>query len=88
MHFAEALIPRDEAIAMAAEVLRGLVARNAAYYARAPASTPDPQQPVLAAIRAEDAWYFIPFARRGGVGQPVTVRVNGLTKAVVVDAKF
>ena len=88
MHFAEALIPRDEAVAMAAEVLRGLADRNAAYYAKAPGYTPDPARPVFASIRAEDAWYYIPFARAGGVGQPVIVRVNGLTKAVVVDAKF
>jgi len=85
MHFAEALVPRDEAIALAAAEIRRLADRNAAYYARDPGLAPDADRPLLDRIRAEDAWYFIPFARRSETRDPVVVRLNALTKAVVVE---
>ena len=85
MHFAEALLARDEAVAMAASAVRSFCDRQAAYLARAPHLAPDPDRPQHVAIRAQDAWYFIPFDRAGGVGRPFVVRVNGLTRTVVLD---
>lgn len=84
MHVGEAFMARDEAIRLAQEALRAALERNAAYYAKRPEFRPDPERPVPDAIRAEDAWIWIPFER--GEGQrPLEVRVNGITKTAVVE---
>lgn len=88
MHFAEALLPRDEAVSMAARELRRVVDSQARYYLKAPEWTPEPERPVVEQIRALDAWYYIPFARRDPGLEPLVVRVNGMTKVVVVDRSF
>ncbi len=85
MHAAEAWLPRDEAISMASDALRLTVARNAPYYARSPQSAPDPGRPLIEAVRMEDAWYFIPYARSDAAAKPLVVRVNALTKQVVIE---
>jgi hypothetical protein len=87
MHFAEALMPRDEAVAMAADTLRAYVDRCAPYFAGRPELRPDPARPLLAQVRAEDAWYFIPFARGGEAAGPVVVRVNALTRTARLDPR-
>jgi hypothetical protein len=85
MHFAEALVPRDEAIALAAAEVRRMADRNAPYYAKAPGLVPDADGVLLERIRAEDAWYFIPFARRDAARDPVVVRFNALTRTAVIE---
>jgi hypothetical protein len=85
MHFAEALVPRAEAVALAAAEVRRLSDRNASYYAREPGLAPDADAPLDARIRAEDAWYFIPFARHDRTRDPVVVRLNALTRAVTIE---
>ena len=87
MHFAEALLSRDEAVALATGAVRAHVDRQAPYFARHPALAPDPDRPRLGEIRAEDAWYFIPFDRRGVSDRPLLVRVNGLTRSVVLESR-
>jgi len=84
MHFAEALMPREEAIEAAQAHLRAFLDRHAAYFEKAPGAAPDPLSPLRDAIRAQDAWYFVPFARRDVALKPMVVRINGLTRAVVV----
>ena len=84
MHFAEALLPKEEAIEAAQAHLRTFIERHAVYFAKAPGAAPDPQAPVREAIRAQDAWYFIPFARHDAALSPLVIRVNGLTRAIVV----
>lgn len=88
MQLSEALLPRPEAIRLAAQELARVVARNEAYYGRLPGYRPDPERPLLERIRADDAWYFIPFARAKSDAEPLYVRVNGLTKVVVVERSF
>ncbi len=85
MHFAEALVPRDEAVALAAAEVRRMADRNAPYYVKDPGAVPDADRALLARIRAEDAWYFIPFARRDPDRDPVVVRFNALTRTAVVE---
>ena len=87
MHFAEALMPRDEAVKMASETLLAYVDRCAPYFVSRPDLRPDPARPLTAQIRAEDAWYFIPFARGEAAAGPVVVRVNALTKTARIDPK-
>jgi hypothetical protein len=85
MHLSEALMSREEAIQLARETLEASLRRNAAYYDRAPQLRPDPQQPRTEAVRADDAWYYVPFNRGKPGLEPIVVRVNGLTRAVVID---
>jgi hypothetical protein len=85
MHLGEAILPRPEAIALAAAELGRLVDRNAPYYAKAPGWRPDADRPVIEAIRAFDFWWYIPFARADEANKPLMVRVNGITKAVVIE---
>ncbi len=85
MHFAEALVPREEAIALAAAEVRRLADRNAPYYVKEPGLAPDADGPLVDRIRAEDAWYFIPFARRDAARDPVVVRFNALTRVAVIE---
>ena len=88
MHIGEALLPRDEAIRIAANELEKVVARNEQYYRKLPQLRPLPERPLLDAIRADDTWYFIPFARQREDAEPLYVRVNGVTKIVVVERSF
>jgi hypothetical protein len=88
MHLAEAMLPREEAIRLARIEMKHMIARNARYYDRVPDLRPDPERPLLDAIRADDTWYFIPFARARAGAEPLLVRVNGVTKVVVVDRSF
>ncbi len=85
MHFAEALVPRDEAVALAAAEVRRMADRNAPYFVKAPGAAPDAEGAILDRIRAEDVWYFIPFARRDPARDPVVVRFNALTRTAVVE---
>ena len=85
MHFAEALVPRDEAVNLCAAEVRRLADRNACYYVKEPGLAPDADRPLVERIRAEDAWYFIPFARRDPAREPVMVRFNALTRTAVVE---
>ena len=85
MHLAEALMTREEAVRMATETLAGFIDRCGPYFARKPELLPDPNRPVLDAVRAEDAWFFVPFERQPHA--PVMVRVNALTKVAHVDHK-
>ncbi len=87
MHLAEALMTRDEAVRMASTALSGYVDRCAAYFARHPDVRPDPARPRLDEVRAQDAWYFVPFDRSTPTGgAAVQVRVNALTKQARVDS--
>jgi len=88
MHLSEALLPREDAVRLAAQELQRVVERNKQYYGKLPNLKPDPEKPLLERIRADDAWYFIPFARAGSSAEPLYVRVNGLTKVVIVDRSF
>ena len=85
MHLAQALLAKDEAVRLATLELQRVLDRNARYYDKVPAWRPDPQRPLVEAIRADDAWYYIPFARQGAGAEPLTVRVNGLTRVAIVD---
>lgn len=80
MHLAEALLTRDEAVALAREVLVAGLARSARYYDRLPAMRPDPERPLLDRCRPDEAWWWIAFARADVTQQPYAVRVNGLTR--------
>ncbi len=88
MHIGEALMPRDTAVQLASDELTRVVARNARYYGKLPNMQPDPQRPLMDGIRADDTWYFIPFARRGAGTEPLFVRVNGVTKVVIIERSF
>ncbi len=85
MHIAEAVLPRGEAVRLAARELHRVLDRNAGYYGKVPDWRPDPARPLWEAIRADDAWYYIPFARGAAGIEPLTVRVNGLTRVAIVD---
>ncbi len=85
MHFAEALVPRDEAIALAAAEVRRLADRNAPYYLKDPGLAPNADGPLVDRIRADDAWYFIPFARCDVARDPVVVRFNALTRVAIIE---
>ena len=65
-----------------------MLERNRAYYDKLPRLRPDPERPRRSQIRADDAWYFIPFDRGDGTAEPVTVRVNGLTRTVVIAGRL
>jgi hypothetical protein len=88
MHLAEAMLPREEAIRLARSEMKHMLARNARYYDRVPDLRPDLERPLLHAIRSDDTWYFIPFARAREGAEPLLVRVNGVTRVVVVDRSF
>lgn len=88
MQLSEALLSRDEAVRLATEELTNIVARNERYYGKLPGMRPDPARPLLDGIRADDAWYYIPFARSTPEADPIFVRVNGLTRVVVVDRTY
>lgn len=88
MHLGEALMPREEAIRLASQELRHAVERSARYYAKLPQMRPDPARPLAEAIRADDTWIYVPFARAGEGTEPLVVRVNGVTKVCVVDRSF
>lgn len=85
MHIAEALLPLEEAVALARAALLEALTRNARYYARAPGLRPDPERPLRDRIHADQTWYFIPFARCDEAARPVVVRVNGVTKVVTIE---
>lgn len=88
MHLAEALMPREEAVRLAAAELRRVLQKNGPYYERLPHLRPDPEQPLLDRVRVDDAWYFVPFARAGSGAEPLLLRVNGLTRVIVVNRSF
>lgn len=88
MHIAEALLPRDEAVRAAAQELERMIVRNERYYGKLPNLRPDPSRPLLDSIRVDDTWYFIPFARVQANAEPLFVRVNGVTKVVVIERSF
>jgi hypothetical protein len=88
MHLGEALMPREEAVKRAAQELRRVLDRSAPYYAKLPGMRPDPERPIEAAIRADDTWIYVPFARAEAGTDPLVVRVNGVTKVCVVDRSF
>lgn len=82
MHLCEALLPREEAVELAAGALARAIDRNAPYYAKAPHLRPCPQSPLPDGILADDTCYYIPFARQGAGAEPLVVRVNGVTRVV------
>lgn len=88
MHIGEALLPREEAIRLAADELRRVMGRNGHYYDRLPGLRPDPDRPVVDAIRADDTWIFIPFSRGDAKQLPLIVRINGVTKAISIERTF
>jgi hypothetical protein len=88
MHIGEALLPREDAVRMAAQELQRVVDRNGKYYDKVPHMRPDPARPMVNSIRMDDTWFFIPFARGRADAEPLYVRVNGVTKVVVIDRSF
>lgn len=88
MHLAEALLPREDAIDLARTRLVEALSRNATYYDRVPGLRPDPERPLIERIYADDTWYFIPFPRTNPGAKPLMVRVNGVTKTVIIDVMF
>jgi hypothetical protein len=88
MHIAEALMPKEEAVRLAADELRAILSRNGRYYDALPGLRPDPDRPLIDAVRADDTWYFIPFARTDAKALPVLMRVNGVTRAISMERKF
>jgi hypothetical protein len=85
MHAAEAWLSRENAVALAREELSGVLVRNAPYAAKLSGRLPLSERPLVEQIRLEDAWYFVPFARSDAAEKPLIVRVNALTKRVVID---
>jgi len=85
MHIGEAIMPRDEAIALARATLVESLTRLGAYYEKKPAMRPDPDGALPALIRADETWIFVPFRRADPKADPVVVRVNGITKAASLE---
>jgi len=85
MHIGEAILPRQEAVVLAAAELARALERNAPYYAKKPGSKPCTDKPLIERITADDTWIFVPFAREDTSAAPIVVRVNGITKAVSIE---
>lgn len=85
MHIGEAIMPRDEAIALARETLVASLERLDQYYDRKPGMRPEPEGALPDLIRADETWIFVPFRRVDPDADPCVVRVNGITKAASIE---
>lgn len=85
MHIGEAIMPREDAIALARETLVSSLQALGKYYEKQPSMRPDPDGVLPELTRADETWIFISFRRVDPQAAPIVVRVNGLTRAASIE---
>lgn len=85
MHIGEAIMPREDAIALARETLLSVLERQGKYYEKRPSMLPDPDGVLPDLTRADETWIFVSFRRADPAATPLVVRVNGITRAASVE---
>lgn len=85
MHIGEAIMPRDEAVALARETLVSSLERLGHYYAKQPSMRPDPDCDLPELAWGDETWIYISFRRADPKAEPLVVRVNGISRTASIE---